>query len=64
MGKTGAVHCKSAKQQIVTKSSTEAELVALSDSASKGLNTRNFAMAQGYQCGPVIIYQDNMSVWP
>ena len=32
-----AVYCKSAKQQIVTKSSTEAELVALSDSASQEL---------------------------
>jgi hypothetical protein len=34
VGGVGAVHCKSVKQQIVTKSSTEAELVALSDSAS------------------------------
>ena len=32
---SGAVHCKSSKQQIVTKSSTEVELVALSDSAIK-----------------------------
>jgi Reverse transcriptase (RNA-dependent DNA polymerase) len=36
VGVTGAVHCKSSKQQIVTKSSAEAELVALSDSASQG----------------------------
>jgi hypothetical protein len=61
VGETGAVHCKSAKQQIVTKSSTEAELVALSDSASQGHHTRNFVIAQGYQCGPLIIYQDNLS---
>ena len=56
-----AVHCKSAKQQIVTKSSTEAELVALSDSASQVLHTRAFIMAQGYECGPMTAYQDNMS---
>jgi hypothetical protein len=61
IGDSGAVHCKSAKQQIVTKSSTEAELVALSDSASQGLHTRSFLTAQGYQCGPVTVYQDNMS---
>ena len=31
VGDVGAVHSKSGKQQIVTKSSAEAELVALSD---------------------------------
>lgn len=61
IGATGAVHCKSAKQLIVTKSATEAELVALSDSASQGLHTRAFIMAQGYECGPMTAYQDNMS---
>ena len=61
VGATGAVHCKSAKQQIVTKSSTEAELVALSDSASQGLHTRAFILAQGYECGAMTVYQDNMS---
>ena len=61
VGALGAAHCKSAKQQIVTKSSTEAELVGLSDSANQGLHVRNFLMSQGYSLGPVIIYQDNMS---
>lgn len=42
IGELGAVHCKSRKQSIVTKSSTEAELVALSDSANQGLYIRNF----------------------
>ena len=37
IGEVGAVHCKSCKQSIVTKSSTEAELIALSDSANQGL---------------------------
>jgi hypothetical protein len=61
VGEIGAIHRKSGKQQKVTKSSAEAELVALSDSASQGLHTRNFIMAQGYECGPMTAYQDNMS---
>jgi hypothetical protein len=35
IGDIGAVHCRSSKQQIVAKSSTEAELVAQSDSANQ-----------------------------
>jgi hypothetical protein len=61
VGVTGAVHCKSSKQQIVTTSSAEAELVALSDSASQGLHMRRFIIAQGYECGPMTVNQDNMS---
>jgi Reverse transcriptase (RNA-dependent DNA polymerase) len=61
IGDLGAVHCRSAKQQIVTKSSTEAELVAMSDSANQGLFLRNFLVHQGYRMPAVIVYQDNMS---
>ena len=61
IGDVGAVHCKSSKQSIVTKSSTEAELVALSDSANQGIYIRNFLISQGYSMEPMIIYQDNMS---
>ena len=43
----GAVHCKSSKQSIVTKSSLEAELIALPDSANQGLYLRNFLISQG-----------------
>jgi hypothetical protein len=61
LGLAGPVHCQSTKQKIVTKSSTEAELIGLSDMASQALHLRNFVMAQGYDMGPVLIHQDNMS---
>jgi hypothetical protein len=61
VGDIEAVHCKSAKQQIVTKSSTEAKLVAFPDNADEVLHLRKFLIAQEYQVGPVVIYQDNLS---
>ena len=61
VGMMDAVHSKSAKQQIVTKSSTEAGLVALSDSTNQALHLRHFIIRQGHACGPVTVYQDNMS---
>jgi hypothetical protein len=61
LGQARPISCKSTKQKIVTKSSTEAELVALSDSATHALHLRNFMMAQGYHMGPATIYQDNLS---
>ena len=64
IGDRGAVHCKSCKQRSVTKSSTEAELVALSDSANQALYLRQFLMSQGHETGPVRVYQDNTSTMP
>ena len=61
LGNAGPLFSKSAKQKIVTKSSTEAELVGLSDTASQAIHLRNFVIAQGYDVGPAIIFQDNMS---
>ena len=61
VGDVGAVHCKSTKQGLVTKSSTEAELVALSDSCNQGIHVRRFLIAQGHETGPLTVYQDNMS---
>jgi hypothetical protein len=61
IGDMGAVHCRSTKQHIVSKSSTEAELVGLSDSANQGLHMRNFLVMQGYRMPPVTVYQDNLS---
>ena len=61
LGSSGAVHCRSSKQLIVTKSSTEAELVGLSDSANQGIYIRSFLIEQGYIMPPLTIYQDNQS---
>ena len=61
LGQGGPIHVKSTKQKLVTKSSTEAELVALSDYASQAIWVRNFVIAQGYDVGPVVLHQDNMS---
>lgn len=55
------VYCKSSKQKLVSKSSTESELVALADGLPMALWTRNFLISQGYQLGPAITYQDNKS---
>jgi hypothetical protein len=48
VGDARLVDVKSGKQGNVTKSSTEAELVALSDTASRAIHLRNFIIAQGY----------------
>lgn len=57
----GGVFVRSAKQKIVTKSSTEAELVGLSDSLGQAIWTRDFLIGQGYVMGPATLFQDNMS---
>jgi hypothetical protein len=46
----------------VTKSSTEAELVALTDGCTDVLWLRNLLLAQGYDIGPVAVGEDNQSV--
>ena len=53
---------KTAKQSIVTKSSTEAELVALSDGCSDILWARQMLMDQGYKLDATTVGEDNMSV--
>lgn len=53
---------RSTKQKINSTSSTEAELISLSDNLIYALRAREFIVAQGYRVGPIRVYQDNMSV--
>ena len=61
LGTSGPIHTDSKKQPIVTKSSTEAELVATSDSVNQAFHVRNFIVSQGHETGPVTLFQDNLS---
>jgi hypothetical protein len=57
----GPVYAKSSTQKLNTKSSSEAELVGLSDSSGQIIWTRNFLEAQGYKMGAATVFQDNQS---
>jgi hypothetical protein len=57
----GPVFAASSKQKLMTKSSTEAELVALSDYSGQALWLRNFLIAQGLPPLPATMKQDNES---
>ena len=58
------IYIKSGKQKIVTRSSTESELVGISDALSQVLWTREYLIAAGLDVGPAMIYQDNQStIW-
>ena len=58
----GIIEAHSRKQKIVTRSSTEAELVALADAAALAMKVRNFLSHQGHEMKPIQIYEDNKSV--
>jgi hypothetical protein len=60
MGK-GAVYGTPHGHKIVTRSSTEAELVSLYDVLPQILWTRNFLDAQGYYIKDSVVHQDNKS---
>lgn len=58
---TGAMQVLSKKQKLNSRSSTEAELIAVDDAITMILWTRLFMEAQGYPIEKNIIYQDNKS---
>jgi hypothetical protein len=58
---TGGLVCKSSKQKLNTKSSTEAELVGASDYLPNTIWVKNFMQAQGYDITENIFEQDNES---
>ena len=58
----GVIYGTSTRQKLNTRSSTEAELVAVDDCMSQVLWTRYFVDAQGYNINDcIVVYQDNKS---
>ena len=57
----GMIHAKSSKQKLNTKSSTEAEVVGLSEYLPYNIWLLHFLEAQGYPIKNNIVYQDNQS---
>ena len=55
------IYGMSTRQKLNTRSSTEAELVAVDDCMSQILRTRYFLAAQGYNINDCVVYQDNKS---
>lgn len=55
------VLCMSSKQKLVTRDSTEAELVGLSDKLLGVVQCRDFVRAQGMEVEAPQVYQDNTS---
>jgi histone deacetylase 1/2 len=57
----GPIFVKSSKQKLVSKSSTEAELIGVSDALSQVIWTRDFLIEQGHAVNAAKVFQDNMS---
>ena len=58
----GPIEAHSSKQTILTRSSTEAELVNLDESATFAMNLRRLLVSMGENPDPIMIYQDNQAV--
>ena len=58
----GPIFVKSSKLKSTTKSSTEAELMGLSDNLSQVIWARSYLAEQGYPIGPARLFQDNQGV--
>ncbi len=58
----GVVAAKSSKQKMVTKSSTEAELVAICDGVSWALYCKEFVEELGFDFNGITVHEDNKSV--
>jgi hypothetical protein len=57
----GPVFSKTKTQKLNTVSSTECELVAISDMLPQAIWARDWLLAQGYDLGPLTLFQDNTS---
>jgi hypothetical protein len=58
----GPIYTRSVKQKIVSKSTSESELIAASDETTPVLWSKEFLESQGYKrLPPIVIYQDNKS---
>merc|ERR1712232_1262490 len=57
----GVIHARSNKQKLNTKSSTEAEVVGVSDYLPFNIWVKMFMEDQGYKLKENILYQDNES---
>ena len=58
---TGVTYAKSTTQQLNAKSSTEAELYALTDGSCHVIWVRDYLIGQGYNIGALPVFQDNQS---
>ena len=57
----GPIRCRSIKQKIVARSSTEAEIIAASDASKEAAHQANLLEAMQFELQPVIFHQDNQS---